>query len=86
MTSEEYIIKLLQTIESLNSTMMAMREEIAFLRESLAKMEASLSASELERKRQQAIINAKDEDLCKLTHQMADLLGKVAALTKALEE
>ncbi len=86
MTSEEYIIRLLQTIESLNSTMMAMREEIAFLRESLAKMEASLSASEQERKRQQAIINAKDEDLRKLTHQMADLLGKVAALTNALED
>ena len=86
MTSEEYIIRLLQTIESLDSTMRSMREEIAFLREKLARMDASLEEKELERKRLWALIEAKDEDNRRLAQQMADLLGKVAALTKALED
>ena len=86
MTSEEYIIRLLQTIESLDSTMLSMREEISFLREKLAKVDASLEEKELERKRLWALIEAKDEDNRRLAQQMTDLLGKVASLTKALED
>ena len=86
MTSEEYIIKLLHTIESLDSTMQSMREEIAFLRERLAKMDASMEEKDLERKRLWALIEAKDQDNKRMSRQMADLLGKVAALTKALED
>ncbi len=86
MTSEEYIIRLLQTIESLNSTMMAMREEIAFLRKHLAKMDASLEGKELEQKRLLALIEAKDEVNRRMGKRIADLLGKVAALTNALED
>ena len=41
-SSEEYIIRLLQTIGSLDLTMRSMREEIVFLREKLAKMDAAL--------------------------------------------
>lgn len=86
MTSEQYIIRLLQTIESLDSTMRSMREETAFLREKLARMDASLEEKELERKRLWALMEAKDGDIRRLTGQIADLLGKVAALTKALED
>lgn len=66
--------------------MKSMREETVFLRESIAKMEGSLSASELERKKHQALIDARDEDLWRLTQRMADLLGQVAVLTKALKD
>lgn len=86
MTSEEYIIKLLQTIESLHSTLRILREEAALLRERLTKLEGSLSESELERKRLLALLEAKDADMMRLTGQMADLLGKVDVLTKALED
>ncbi len=82
MTSEEYIIKLLQTIESLNSTMMAMREEIAFLREKLAKMDAALEGKELEQERQWALIDAKDEDNKRLGKQIADLPPHLQACSK----
>ncbi len=86
MTSEEYIIKLLQTIESLNSTMIGMREEIAFLRQQLAKMDASLEGKEREQKRLLALIEAKDDDNRRMGKQIADLLGRVTVLTSALED
>ncbi len=86
MTSEEYIIRLLQTIESLDSTMKSMREEIAFLREQLSRMSTSLTESELERKRLLALIEAKDEDHRKMSKQVARLLAKVDSLTKAHED
>lgn len=86
MTSEEYIIKLLQTIESMDSTLRILREESAFLRERLTKLEGSLSESELERKRLLALLEAKDADMMRLTSQIAGLLGKVDILTKALED
>ncbi len=80
------IEELLQTIESLDSTMREMREEISFLRDRLSKMDASLEEKELEQKRLWALIEAKDNDNKRMGQQMAELLGKVAALTKALEE
>ena len=40
----------------------------------------------VERKRMMAMIEAKDKDISCLTQQMAQLLGKVDALTKALED
>ncbi len=86
MTSEQYIIRLLQTIESLDSTMKAMREETAFLREQLSRMSTSLTESELERKRLLALIEAKDEDHRKMSKQVAQLLAKVDSLTKAHED
>ncbi len=86
MTSEEYIIRLLQTIESLDSTMKAMSEEIAFLREQFSRMSTSLTESELERKRLLALLEAKDEDHRKISKQVAQLLAKVDSLTKAHED
>ena len=86
MTSEEYIIRLLQTIESLDSTMKSMREEILYLRDELARLREKDTAHELERKRLTAMIEAKDSDIRKLTDKMSDLLGKVDALTAALED
>lgn len=79
MTSEEYIIRLLQTIESLDSTMRSMREEISFLR-------GREEASELERRRLLALMEAKDRDNRSLAERIAQLMGKVDALTKALED
>ena len=79
MTSEEYIIRLLQTIESLDSMVRSLREELTRLREKDAE-------HGIERKRLMEMIEAKDKDISCLTQQMAQLLGKVDALTKALED
>ena len=78
MTSEEYIMKLMQTIGSLDSMVRSLRDELALLREKDAE-------HGIERKRLMALIEAKDKDISSLTKQMAQLLGKVDALTKALE-
>lgn len=79
MTSEEYIIRLLQTIESLDATMRSMREEISYLR-------GREESSELERRRLLALMEAKDRDNRSLAERIAQLMGKVDTLTKALED
>ena len=79
MTSEEYIMRLMQTIGSLDSMVRSLRDELALLREKDAE-------HGIERKRLMALIEAKDKDISSLTKQMAQLLGKVDALTKALED
>ena len=76
MTSEEYIMKFMQTIGSLDSMVRSLRDELALLREKDAE-------HGIERKRLMALIE--DKDISSLTKQMAQLLGKVDALTKALE-
>ena len=78
MTSEEYIIRLLQTIGSLDSTVHSLHEELTRLREKDAEHDAK-------RRRLMAMIEVKDKDISCLTQQMAQLLGKVDALTKAME-
>ena len=78
-SSEEYIIRLLQTIESLDSMVRSLREELTRLREKDAEHGD-------ERRRLMAMIEAKDKDISCLTQQMAQLLGKVDALTKTLED
>ena len=55
MTSEEYIMKLMQTIVSLDSMVRSLRDELALLREKDAEHNA-------ERKRLMALIEAKDRD------------------------
>ncbi|MDE6192729.1 MAG: hypothetical protein K2M83_01925 [Muribaculaceae bacterium] len=79
MTSEEYIMRLMQTIGSLDSMVRSLRDELALLREKDAEHNA-------ERKRLMALIEAKDRDNHHLAEQMARLLGKVESLTKALED
>ena len=79
MTSEEYIMKLMQTIGSLDSMVRSLRDELALLREKDAE-------HGIERKRLMAMIEAKDKDISSLTKQMAQLLGKVDSLTKTLED
>ena len=79
MTSEEYIMKLMQTIGSLDSMVRSLRDELALLREKDAE-------HGIERKRLMALIEAKDKDISSLTKQMAQLLGKVDSLTKTLED
>ena len=79
MTSEEYIMKPMQTIGSLDSMVQSLRDELALLREKDAEHNA-------ERKRLMALIETKDKDISSLTKQMAQLLGKVDALTKVLED
>lgn len=79
MTSEEYIMRLMQTIGSLDSMVRSLRDELALLREKDAE-------HGIERKRLMALIEAKDKDISSLTKQMARLLGKVDSLTKALED
>ena len=79
MTSEEYIMKLMQTIGSLDSMIQSLRDELALLREKDAE-------HGIERKRLMALIEAKDRDNHNLSEQMAHLLGKVDSLTKALED
>ena len=70
---------LLQTIESLDSMIRSMREELALLREKDAE-------HGVERKRLMDLVEAKDGDIRRLAQQMVQLLGKVDALTKALED
>ena len=79
MTSEEYIMRLMQTIGSLDSMVRTLRDELALLREKDAE-------HGIERKRLMALIEAKDKDISSLSKQMARLLGKVDSLTKALED
>ena len=79
MTSEEYIMRLMQTIGSLDSMVRSLRDELALLREKDAE-------HGIERKRLMALIEAKDKDISSLSKQMARLLGKVDSLTKALED
>ena len=79
MTSEEYTMKLLHTIESLDSMVRSLRDELAYLR----KKDAEHSE---ERKRLMDILEAKDQDKHRLTQQMTHLLGEIEALTKALED
>ena len=79
MTSEECIMKLMQTIWSLDSIVRSLRDELAQLREKDAGHNAK-------RKRLMALIEAKDRDNHHLAEQMARLLGKVDSLTKALED
>lgn len=86
MTSEEYIIRLLQTIESLDSMVRSLRDEISFLREELNRLREKDAEHGVERRRLMEMIEAKDKDISSLTQQMAQLLGKVDALTKALED
>ena len=78
-SSEEYIIRLLQTIKSLDSMVRSLREELARPREKDAE-------HGVERRRLMSMIETKDKDISCLTQQMAQLLGKVDALTKALED
>ena len=78
-SSEEYIIRLLQTIASLDSMARSLRGELNRLREKDAE-------HRVERRRLMAMIEAKDKDINRLTQQMAQLLGKVDALTMALED
>ena len=73
------IEELMQTIGSLDSMVRSLRDELALLREKDAEHNA-------ERKRLMALIEAKDRDISSLTKQMAQLLGKVDSLTKALED
>ena len=82
MTSEEYIIRLLQTIESLDSMVRSLRDETSFLRDELA----LLREKDAERKCLMALIEAKNQDNHRLSEHMARLLGKVDSLTKALED
>ena len=70
---------LMQTIGSLDSVVRTLRDELALLREKDAEHNA-------ERKRLMALIEDKDKDISSLTKQMAQLLGKVDALTRALED
>ena len=70
---------LMQTIGSMDSTVRSLRDELASLREKDAEHNA-------ERKRLMALIEAKDQDNHRLSEQMAQLLGKVDSLTKALED
>ena len=79
MTSEEYIMRLMQTIGSLDSMVRSLRDELALLRKKDAE-------HGIERKRLMALIEAKDKDISSLSKQMARLLGKVDSLTKALED
>ena len=73
------IEELMQTIGSLDSMVRSLRDELALLREKDAE-------HGIERKRLMALIEAKDRDISSLTKQMAQLLGKVDALTMALED
>ncbi len=66
--------------------MREMKEYIAFLRERLAKMDVSFEEKELESKCRCALIEGKDWDNKRMAQQMAELLGKIAALTKAHED
>lgn len=59
MTSEEYIIKLLQTIETLNNTVRDLQGMIAVLRQQLERLEKDKQEDELERKRLWRLIEAK---------------------------
>ena len=79
MTYEEYIMRLIQTIGSLDSIVRSLCDELALLREKDAEHNA-------ERKRLMALIEAKDRDNHNLSEQMAHLLGKVDSLTKTLED
>ena len=79
MTYEEYIMRLIQTIGSLDSIVRSLCDELALLREKDAEHNA-------ERKRLMALIEAKDRDNHHLAEQMAQLLGKVDSLTQALED
>ena len=69
----------MQTIGFLDSMVWSLRDELALLREKDAEHNA-------ECKRLMALIEAKDRAISCLTKQMAQLLGKVDALTKALED
>ena len=62
-SSEEYIFRLLQTIESLDSMVRSLREELALLREKDAE-------HGVERKRLMDLVEAKDGDIRRLTQQM----------------
>ena len=73
------IEELIQTIGFLDSMVRSLRDELARLREKDAE-------HDIERKRLMAIIEAKAKDISPLTKHMAQLLGKVDALTKALED
>lgn len=66
--------------------MKSMREEISFLRDELACLQEKDAANDLERKRLMAMIEAKNEDIRKMTVKISELLGKVNVLTKALED
>ena len=70
---------LMQTIGSMDSTVRSLRDELACPRQKDVEHNA-------ERKRLMALIEAKDKDNHRLSEQMAHLLGKVDALTKALED
>ena len=73
------IEELMQTIGSLDSMVQSLRDELALLRGKDAGHNA-------ERKRLMALIEAKDRDNHHLAEHMAQLLGKVDSLTKALED
>ena len=67
----------MQTIGSLDFMVRSLRDELALLRKKDAEHNA-------EHKRLMALIE--DKDISSLTKQMAQLLGKVDALTMALED
>ena len=77
MTSEEYIMRLMQTIGSLDSMVRSLRDELALLREKDAEHNA-------ERKRLMSLIE--DKDLQQLTRQMSQMFGEISSLRKALED
>lgn len=79
MTSGQYIIKLMHTIESLNSMVTGLSGELAALRKQKAE-------DDLERKRLMAMIEAKDQDIRDLTGQMGQMLTEMSCLRKALED
>lgn len=66
MTSEEYIMTLMQTIGSMDSSVRSLRDELALLREKDAD-------HNVERKRLMALIEAKEQDKQRLSEQMAQL-------------
>lgn len=85
-SSEEYMIRLLQTIESLDSLMRDLRGEVSFLRDELTRLREKDAEHDLERKLLMKQIEGKNEDIRRLTDKMSGLLGKVDALTKVLED
>lgn len=93
MTSEEYIIKLLQTIDSLNRTISdlqgmiaGLNAEVQSLRRQLVCRDSEKNDDALERQRLWRLIEAKDKDLERMKEQMAELLAKIDILTKQLED
>lgn len=93
MTSEEYIIKLLQTIDSLNRTISDLRgmisglkAEISSLRNQMERLEEDKAEDAGERKRLLRLIEAKDDDNRRLTEQIAELLAKVDGLGAQLQD